>query len=76
MRFRFSADAVTRWVEGQGAKPCADEVAEVAARMTRAGVGSDSRAFRQVASQFLRKLADAIERENKQAAEQVAKEAA
>jgi len=72
----FSVTSVDDWVNGRGPKPCADFVIAAVTDMARAGATCQGGFMRRIVADWFRKLADAIERENKQAAEQVAREAA
>lgn len=80
MKFRsefFGPSAVHDWIFDNGPMPNTEDITEAVGQMIETWGRHETRfPYRRVAADWFRKLADAIERENKQAAEQVAREAA
>lgn len=79
MKFRSELGGpceVHDWIFGSGPMPSSEDVASACYEMLETWARSRGRFSRRICADWMRGLADAIERENKQAAEQVAREAA
>jgi len=79
MRFRFSVSGpyvVHDWIFNGGPKPGVRDITDAVQEMIEWSNGAGGANRRRICADWLRKMADAVERGGKQAAEQVARGAA